>query len=265
MVLLLLYTPSPSLLLAALAFTSAQVIEAECDLYRQLALWEVDPARRHAMHKRRIDLIKPPIMELNEKAYTQLVRQVLDEPCSPVLPSSAPPLLRSSPPPPTLLLSSSFPLLPSSLAPLPRQGLFDISTIASEMLEIKVQMHAADPPVRRAKRLDTPVQLCVDSCTAFLSRFDDPEPPERVEIEQESAYIQCHFHRARAYSKLDTNPESLGRALKAYEMLAKYLTKNKVEGSVEEAKVCEEMASLLPMKIAQAQRAAAGPEGGVYA
>jgi hypothetical protein len=47
------------------------------------------------------------------------------------------------------------------------------------------------------------------------------------------------------------------QALQGYEYLAKYLTRNKVEGSEEEAKVCAEMAELLPMKIAQAKRAAA--------
>ena len=97
--------------------------------------------------------------------------------------------------------------------------------------------------------------LCVEACTAFLSRFDDPKEPERVEVEQERAYIQCHFHRARAHSKLDADPDHLVAALKEYQMLAKYLVQNKVEGSEEEARVCEEMASLLPMKIAQAQRA----------
>ena len=84
-----------------------------------------------------------------------------------------------------------------------------------------------------------------------------------MEEEQERAYIQCHFHKARAHSKLELQPESLAQALKSYEYLAKYLTRNKVDGSEEEAKVCSEMAELLPLKIANAQRtlAAAAASG----
>ena len=125
------------------------------------------------------------------------------------------------------------------------------------MLEIKTAMHAADPAPRRNKRLEGPVKLVVEACDDFLARFDEPKPKDRVEIEQERAYIQCHFNKARAHGKLDLSPDSLVQALQGYEYLAKYLTRNKVEGSEEEAKVCAEMAELLPMKIAQAKRAAA--------
>lgn len=118
-------------------------------------------------------------------------------------------------------------------------------------------MHAADPPPRRNKRLEAPVKLAAEACADFLARFDQPQPKPRVDMEQERAYIQCHFNKARAHGKLDLDPESLVQALKGYEYLASYLTRNQVEGSAEEAKVCAEMAELLPMKIAQAKRAQA--------
>ena len=51
-------------------------IEREVELYASLATWETDLARRHAMHKRRMQLLQPPLAELNEKAYAQIVRQV---------------------------------------------------------------------------------------------------------------------------------------------------------------------------------------------
>lgn len=41
-----------------------EVIEVESSLYQQLALWETDLPRRHAMHKRRIELIKPYVPAL---------------------------------------------------------------------------------------------------------------------------------------------------------------------------------------------------------
>jgi tetratricopeptide (TPR) repeat protein len=53
------------------------VLEREANLYAQLAHWESDLNRRHAMHKRRIQLLQPPLEQLNERAYTQLVRQGL--------------------------------------------------------------------------------------------------------------------------------------------------------------------------------------------
>jgi hypothetical protein len=188
-----------------------EVLEVESDLYAQLAMWETDPARRHAMHKRRLNLLQPPLGELNEKAYTQLVRQ----------------------------------------------GLFDVSTIACEMLEIKSAMHASEPLPRKLLKLEPAVKVAVDACTEFISRFDAPNgPPERVEEEQERAYVQCHFHLARAHGTLET-PASLGASLREYEFLSKYLTRNKVEGCEQEVHMCVEMAELLPHKIANAQRAAA--------
>ena len=66
----------------------------------------------------------------------------------------------------------------------------------------------------------------------FLKRFDSDEgepPTGRVEVEQERAFLQCHFNRARAHSKLES-ASSLGAALKEYEYI-EVLPEN--EGSVE--------------------------------
>ena len=190
--------------------THFEVLEVESDLYSQLSMWETDLARKHAMHKRRLGLLQPPLAELNEKAYCQLVRQ----------------------------------------------GLFDVSTIACEMLEIKQTLHKNDPPPRRHAKLEPSVKLCAETCGEFISRFEANGPPSRVEEEQERAYVQCHFHLARAHSQLDT-ADSLGAALKEYEFLSAYLTRNKVDGTEQEASMCQQMVELLPHKIANAQRAAA--------
>ena len=40
------------------------MLERESTLYAALAEWEVDLPRRHAMHKRRIALLKPAIEEV---------------------------------------------------------------------------------------------------------------------------------------------------------------------------------------------------------
>ena len=79
-----------------------------------------------------------------------------------------------------------------------------------------------------------------------------------VEEEQERAWVQCHFHRARAHGKLDT-PSSLVASLKEYELLSSYLAKHRLEGFADELNVCKEMVELLPHKIRNAQRAAATP------
>lgn len=184
-----------------------EVLEVESGLYRNLALWETDPARKHAMHKRRVELLRGPVGELNEKAYCQLVRQ----------------------------------------------GLFDMSSIACEMLEVKAAQHANDPPARKNKKLEAPVAYAVEACNEFLKRFDEPKRPDRVEEEQERAYVQTCFQRARAHGKLDLSVDSLALALKEYKYLGEYLTRNKVEGSEDEAAAAKEMASLLPMKIEQAK------------
>ena len=194
-----------------------EVLEVECELYAQLAMWEGDMKRRHAMHKRRLELLQGPISELSEKAYAQLVRQ----------------------------------------------GLFDCSTIASEMLEIKNAMVPQNAPTAmRQKKIEKDVQLAVDACTAFLSRFDTGEGGKptgnQVEEAQERAYLQCHFHRARAYGRIET-PDSLGKALNNYELIRDYLTKYKVEGMEQEMQASKEMAELLPHKIKNAMKAAQNP------
>ena len=186
-----------------------EVLEVESDLYASLAMWETDHGRRLAMHKRRLGLLQPPLGELNEKAYAQLVRQ----------------------------------------------GLFDCSTIACEMCEIKHQMVTAEalPPPRRWKKLEPSVAAAVEACGQFLSRFNgaDGAPPSRVEEEQERAYIQCRFHLARAHGRIET-PDGLVASLK-YREIVDYLKRNGVEGCEQEAAVCGEYIELLPMKIARAR------------
>jgi hypothetical protein len=118
-------------------------------------------------------------------------------------------------------------------------------------------MHEADPPPRRHKRVEPAVQEAVEACTAFIVRFDLPEddvPAQKVEEDQERAYIQCHFNRARAYSKLDT-VAMLGASLKEYELITAYLARNQVDSMQEELQVCKEMTTLLPHKIKNAMRA----------
>ena len=189
-----------------------EVIEREVELYSQLAKWEPDFSRRHAMHKRRIALLQPPLLELNEKAYTQLVRQ----------------------------------------------GLFDISTIAAEMLEIKCAIVTAseEAPPKKLRKLEKEVEAVAEACEAFLSRFydDKGEPPAKVDEEQERAYLTCRFHLARAHGKLPS-ADAIAAGLKQYEIIDKYLKSNQVDGMEEEAKVCSEMVELLPHKLAAAKRA----------
>ena len=93
----------------------------------------------------------------------------------------------------------------------------------------------------------------VDACQQFLSRFDkaDGAPPDRVEEEQERAYIQCRFALARANGRLETKA-SLVASLKCYEQLHAYLHRNKVDGCETEASVCRDYIELLPHKIQRA-------------
>ncbi|KAL1519830.1 hypothetical protein AB1Y20_023336 [Prymnesium parvum] len=53
-----------------------EVLNREVSLYQVLCAWETDLARRLAIQKRRLALLEP-LDELNEKAYTQIVRQGL--------------------------------------------------------------------------------------------------------------------------------------------------------------------------------------------
>ena len=90
------------------------------------------------MHKRRIALLQPPLSQLNEKAYTQLVRQ----------------------------------------------GLFDISAIAAECLELKCRILKPAPagPAKFTK-LQKEVRSTVEACREFLSRFESEggsAPPDKV-------------------------------------------------------------------------------------
>ena len=121
------------------------------------------------------------------------------------------------------------------------QGLYDCSTIACEMLEIKCAMHANDPPPRKAKRIEAAVDTAVEACKDFISRLEpDGVLPSRVDEEQERAYIQAHFHLGRAYGKLDS-PQSLSSSLEEYKLISDYLQRNQVEGMAQEAAVCKEM------------------------
>jgi hypothetical protein len=135
-----------------------------------------------------------------------------------------------------------------------RQGLYDIAVMASEMLEIRCAMLKEAPAEKRARLLGREVAHATEACREFLSRFEaDGKPPAKVDEEQERAYLTCRFHLARAHGKLDA-ADSLGASMQEYERIAAYIKANSVEGMEEEAKVCAEMAELLPHKIAAAQR-----------
>ena len=112
-------------------------------------------------------------------------------------------------------------------------------------------MHSDLPPPAREKKLRPHVEAVAGAYASFLKRFEvEGKPPDKVEAEQEDAFVTAHFHTARAYGKL-VGVEWQRRALAEYELLDGYFTRTPVEGMEEEAKVCKEMAELLPMRIAQ--------------
>ena len=123
-----------------------EVIEVESTLYQQLALWETDLPRRHAMHKRRIELIKPCAPRL--------------DPASPICPH--PPSFREAarwwvvphPSPfPSPSSSPSSSLLPPS-APLTATPLSSSPRAAqADPRAQREGLHAAGPP-RPLRRLD---------------------------------------------------------------------------------------------------------------
>lgn len=147
------------------------------------------------------------------------------------------------------LLSAVDELNESAYLQLTRQTRFDVGGIAADMLEIKAAMHKDDKPLRQDKKLAPTVQLVVDSYAKFIDAFrKEGKLPDRVEEGSEQAYLMAHFHTARALGKRH-NVESLSASLDGYKYLVTYFEANTVEGMEDEAKICKEMAELLPRRI----------------
>ena len=148
------------------------------------------------------------------------------------------------------LLSAVDELNESAYLQISRQVRFDVGGIAADMLEIKAAMHKDDTPLRQDKKLAPTVQLVVDSYAKFIGAFrkEGALPTGRVEEGSEQAYLLAHFHTARALGKRHS-VEGLTASLDAYKYLVTYFEANTVEGMEDEAKICQEMAELLPRRI----------------
>jgi len=184
------------------------VLSLESGLLGTLLAFETDPARRIAMHKRRIELLQPPLVELNENAYVQIYRQAL----------------------------------------------YDVASIRSDILELKMSQLQNEPEPRRGKKLAPFLADTIAAHGAFLSRFEvEGKPPTKVDEESAQAYVTSRLSLARAHSKLVTE-SSLGAALGQYKIISIFLKADSVAGLEGEAKVCDEMIELLPLRITHLKR-----------
>jgi hypothetical protein len=191
-----------------------EIIEREVDYYGTLITWEQDPARRHAMHKRRLALLQPPLSELNPSAYRQLVRQGLFDVGS---------------------ITAEMLEVKSAMH-------------ANEPAAAKARKLAQ--PVQLCVESYAEFLEAFDGKMSPELGLAPAHDRDRVEESQEQAYLTAHFHIARARGKLES-VDSLTAALREYEFIAAYITKHGVSGMEEEAHSCREMASLLPRKISQ--------------
>jgi hypothetical protein len=186
------------------------ILSLESSLLGALLALEPQPGRRMAMHRRRIELLHPPLQELNENAYVQIYRQTL----------------------------------------------YDVASIRSDMLELRASQLQDEPEPRRAAALAPLVTDAVAAHAEFLRRFEkDGAPPSSVDEESAQAYISSRLSLARAHSKLATLP-AMADALAQYKIVSAFLNANAVPGLEGEAKVCDEMIELLPMRMAHLSREA---------
>jgi hypothetical protein len=192
------------------------ILSLESSLLGSLLALEPQPGRRMAMHRRRVELLQPPLQELNENAYVQIYRQAL----------------------------------------------YDVASIRSDMLELRAAQVQDEPEPRRAAALAPLVADAVAAHAAFLRRFDkDGAPPSSVDDESAQAYVSSRLSLARAHSKLATTP-ALGEALAQYKIVSALLKAHAIPGLEGEAKVCDEMIELLPLRMAHMAREAAGRGSG---
>lgn len=186
------------------------ILSLESSLLGALLALEPQPGRRMAMHRRRVELLLPPLQELNENAYVQIYRQAL----------------------------------------------YDVASIRSDMLELRATQLQHEPETRRAAALAPLVADAVAAHTDFLRRFDkDGAPPGSVDDESAHAYVSSRLSLARAHSKLATTA-ALAEALAQYKIISAFLKANAVPGLEGEAKVCDEMIELLPLRMVHISREA---------
>ena len=120
---------------------------------------------------------------------------------------------------------------------------FEIGEAHRAVLEFK--MEAGRPAIR----LSAPAREASRAYRRFIDAFD----PTRVPEDEARAYLTARFVRARTVSKTagaGSEADALTEALREYEAVAEYCERNDVPWFAEEAKLCREMAELLPTKIA---------------
>ena len=120
---------------------------------------------------------------------------------------------------------------------------FEIGEAHRAVLEFKMEVG------RPAIRISAPAREASRAYRKFLDAFD----PTRVPEDEARAYLTARFVRARTVSKTagaGSEADALTEALREYEAVAEYCERNDVAWFADEAKLCREMAELLPTKIA---------------
>eukprot|EP00930_Biecheleria_cincta_P004222 TRINITY_DN105120_c0_g1_i1.p1 TRINITY_DN105120_c0_g1~~TRINITY_DN105120_c0_g1_i1.p1 ORF type:complete len:712 (+),score=147.81 TRINITY_DN105120_c0_g1_i1:31-2136(+) len=210
-----------------------RILQELSTMYRTLQFWEKDPKRSAAMLTRRARMLCPLLEQLSPKVYVAFWRQ-----CS----FSA-----------AEIYQELYELKANGKMP----GSHGLRAIADEEDE-----DAASIDVRKAARCNELARQSIKYYGIFIDSYHtDGKDAERVDTDHAHTYLLGRLNRCRMRTKMvglnvDDELEMHKLAFREYEAILAYRDRNpevltEAVGMATELQLCEEMASMLPSKLAR--------------
>jgi len=198
-----------------------KILQEVSQLWKMLAIREEDLSRVAKMHKRRVNLLRPILLEISQAAYGQEYMQLAHE-----------------------VASSYMKILEIKEDMFPKRPTYQRTKAIEKMNSL-------------AQKAILYHRLFIRGFHENLG----PDPPSKMEGYLQKPYLEARFHVARLYSKIvgDTVQSTckLGEAsLQEYKTIIRLAENYQCKEFVEELKICKDMVDLLPAKIANWERRA---------
>lgn len=192
-----------------------ELVQDHSKLYKELAFFEMNMDRQCKMHKRRVDMLSEIVKELNPQFYLLLWRQLV----------------------------------------------YELAETYSAILDIKlaiIEEEGGQPSAHAIKKINMLTEQSIKQYVTYIDSLKNASKqlPDQFSEDDERPALVAHFCLGRLYSKLIYSDITkrlacMSRSVHYYKFLVDYGKRNPLSISKmkSEFEICEEMVTLLPLKM----------------
>lgn len=212
-----------------------RILQEISQMYKTLLFWEKDRKRTAAMLTRRVRMLGPVVDIINPKVYVAFWKQLTFEVAE--------------------VYQALYEL--KALGAMP-----SMASLAQELqTEAEEEAPGSHEEIKQAARCNDLARKSVEFYGKFVESYHpDGKVPDRVDDDNIRVYLTARINRARIRTKsqgssLDEQIEEHKLALREYEWILNYgkrhpeVRTNPELGMIQEMRLCEEMASMLPSQL----------------